>query len=616
MYRYWYVFFLALMFISSTLFGRSSTLPQQIDSLKLKLKELSSCPNSCQKDLIQVYDALNQANVLAFDSRTDSLAKQALAYAMEVDNEELSLSSYHAIAHHGIYTGNYELSIKAAQNGLKLSRATLSSQYPETKFLVAIGLAHTYLERYDEGVGYFLEVIDLVEDKYEADDLRIFPIFRALLNIGTIYIRQNQTQKALGYYEKGLKKLETLVEKYPDDVQVLSMQGSFLGSMGKAYFMMAEDYPKLDSISVDSLLTLAKSHYLLASDLLKQSGHLNNVAVSYHFLGDLYITMDSLDQAELYLLKSVRLRKELELFTTEYIVACKDLGKLYKNKNDYETSLFYLDEAIKMGEEVEAMQMLSEAYKQKADVLRLQGEYQKAYAILEKYTEANVKYQNQEQLNKINELNAKYESDRAEQVRAKEKAIAARIRVLWNAMFFSILMVAVFLTVYFYIQRDKLIVRNRRIGIERRRLKEEVQESKKELDAKSVELTHMAGMLIDRSTILDELKKEIIAFEKTHGISLEPILKSIKINQIVQSDIDRFQKILSEVNQDFFVNLSIAHSNLSAHERRLAALIKLGWASNQIASLEHTSSSTIRTRKSRLKRKLGVDNLERYLASF
>lgn len=126
----------------------------------------------------------------------------------------------------------------------------------------------------------------------------------------------------------------------------------------------------------------------------------------------------------------------------------------------------------------------------------------------------------------------------------------------------------------------------------------------------------MAGMLIDRSTILDELKKEIIAFEKTHGISLEPILKSIKINQIVQSDIDRFQKILSEVNQDFFVNLSIAHSNLSAHERRLAALIKLGWASNQIASLEHTSSSTIRTRKSRLKRKLGVDNLERYLASF
>ena len=93
-------------------------------------------------------------------------------------------------------------------------------------------------------------------------------------------------------------------------------------------------------------------------------------------------------------------------------------------------------------------------------------------------------------------------------------------------------------------------------------------------------------------------------------------MKSIKINQIVQSDIDRFQKILSEVNQDFFVNLSIAHSNLSAHERRLAALIKLGWASNQIASLEHTSSSTIRTRKSRLKRKLGVDNLERYLASF
>lgn len=61
--------------------------------------------------------------------------------------------------------------------------------------------------------------------------------------------------------------------------------------------------------------------------------------------------------------------------------------------------------------------------------------------------------------------------------------------------------------------------------------------------------------------------------------------------------------------------LTQKHPDLSENERRLAAMIRLGWTPSQIASLENTSASTIRTRKSRLKKKLVVAELESYLST-
>lgn len=608
--KFWFIIFWGSILGTLSLSGNNTTLQLKKDSLELKLKELSSCFSSCQEELVLVYDELNQTYIQSFDPRTDSIARLSLAYAEKINNAALKLSAYYAIARHAIYIGRYELSIGFAKKGLELSRKIENTDYPETKFLNTLGLANYYMENYEEGVFYFLEVIDLLESKYDSTDIRIYPIIPAILNIGTTYGRQFQVEKSLEYYYSGLKKLGALQKKYADDNQMMTSQGSLLGSIGKAYFTLAE---RSKGETRDSLLALANKNYFLATQILEASGHSNNLSVSYHFLGDLYTAQDSLDQAEFYLLKAIQIREELSLFNMEYIEICTDLGKLYKNKKDYERSLIYLEEAIQEGTKEGNQQMLAEAYKEKAYVLQLQKKFESAYVALEKYVGINIKFQDKLHLDRINKLNARHESERADQVRQKEEAQATVRRAKILVAFLGTLLILLVLLIYFYYQRLDLQARHRLMKKKGEDLEKAVRESKIALDAKSTELTNMARMMADRSTIVEEVKEKLLAFEKEKGISLGPVLKSIQISQSNLADIDRFQKILNEVSADFFFILQKWHPDLTENERRLAAMIKLGWPSTQIASLEDTSASTVRTRKSRLKKKLEIEDLEDYL---
>jgi DNA-binding NarL/FixJ family response regulator len=107
-------------------------------------------------------------------------------------------------------------------------------------------------------------------------------------------------------------------------------------------------------------------------------------------------------------------------------------------------------------------------------------------------------------------------------------------------------------------------------------------------------------------------------FEKEEGVPLKTLWKKLSIEESAQEDIDKFQVILAEASTDFFYTLGAQFPDLNEGDKRLAAMIGLGWSSSDIAKLENSSSSAIRTRKSRLKKKLQMDadtSLEDFISS-
>jgi hypothetical protein len=117
-----------------------------------------------------------------------------------------------------------------------------------------------------------------------------------------------------------------------------------------------------------------------------------------------------------------------------------------------------------------------------------------------------------------------------------------------------------------------------------------LQDNKREIEFKNKELGTMARRLMDRSSLIEGLKKELKTFEKEEGVPLKTLWKKLNIEESTQEDIDKFQVILAEASTDFFYTLGVQFPDLSEGEKRLAAMISIGWSSADIAKLENSSS--------------------------
>ena len=218
----------------------------------------------------------------------------------------------------------------------------------------------------------------------------------------------------------------------------------------------------------------------------------------------------------------------------------------------------------------------------------------------------------------MNELEARFAIAQENELREKQEAIAEKNRFKRTAIFMiCIFVLSVFLYLT-YLDQARLRAKNKLIKLEGEKLQLELQDNKREIEFKNKELGTMASRLMDRSNLIEDLKEELKTFEKEAGVPLKALWKKLNIQASAQEDIDRFQAILDEASVDFLYHLERQFPDLSASEKRLAAMISIGWSSSDIAKLENSSSSAIRTRKSRLKKKLdlaGKISLEDFLIS-
>ena len=136
------------------------------------------------------------------------------------------------------------------------------------------------------------------------------------------------------------------------------------------------------------------------------------------------------------------------------------------------------------------------------------------------------------------------------------------------------------------------------------------------LNAQALEIGNKASLLNEMRTQMEELEKKSEATSPRDYIHLFKV-----VEQNIRSDEEwaDFKENFEQIYPSFFPNLLQANPDLSAGERRLSVLIRMGMNQKEIADILGIHPDSVKRGRNRLRHKLGLDaaqNLKVYLCEF
>lgn len=149
--------------------------------------------------------------------------------------------------------------------------------------------------------------------------------------------------------------------------------------------------------------------------------------------------------------------------------------------------------------------------------------------------------------------------------------------------------------------------------------------NKKMLETKDQELTESALYLVKSNEFNIDITKKLnilSQFISKENIPaqefLEETIRDLN-NHVNEHSWYRFNLSFAKVHKDFNKNLIDQHPDLTATELKLCAFIRLGMNNKDIASVLNQNPDSVKVSRSRLRKKLGIDqtqNLESFLSGF
>lgn len=145
-----------------------------------------------------------------------------------------------------------------------------------------------------------------------------------------------------------------------------------------------------------------------------------------------------------------------------------------------------------------------------------------------------------------------------------------------------------------------------------------------EIDHKNKELASAAMHLVQKGDLLADIREEVGHLKKgVNGNSSADEFKKIQriLNEenTIDKDWEQFASHFDTVHSDFLRILKLHFPNLSAHELKLCAYLRMNLSSKEIAQLESISVRGVEISRYRLRKKLGIHteiNLFDFLMNF
>lgn len=204
-----------------------------------------------------------------------------------------------------------------------------------------------------------------------------------------------------------------------------------------------------------------------------------------------------------------------------------------------------------------------------------------------------------------------------------------------NYIFFILIMAAYSYAIFMFMKKLKeiiqenavlqsaILIKNKEVYKKDKELiKEKAKRLEQTIEHKNRELLSNALILSQYIESREKLRNSLqILVEKTKPEDSKRLLNIISDLSVTENALNwlEFQKRFEDVHKDFYEKLLIAFPDLSPAEIKLAAFIKLGLSSKEIAALTNTSTGSIEVSRSRLRKKLNLnksDNLTNFLFLF
>ena len=389
-------------------------------------------------------------------------------------------------------------------------------------------------------------------------------------NIGNVYNDLGLYNKAIGYFENGLKKLKLCNNDLIPYIRIHLGLGSVYNSLkrykkAESFFIKAFNESKktkndLIIIPCEVNLIQTKMRYNdyesvipKCKNILKRLNRLKDFHYKPHILSTLglsYMYLKKYKQSEKYFLDHLKMYTKMKS-TEHQALSFKQLGELYYKMKKFDKSLSFFQKSYEIYSRLESIQSHFEIIKYISMVHERKGDESKSLLYYKKYVK---------QIEKNN----------------KEK--------------------------------DKLFKLNKRKIITG--LESEIEQVKREKDILKKQANRNKNLNSQVSLSLltlvnNDFLKKIIKDIESDSISKNKIIQTIKSNISSKINWIDYLKAFEQLNQNFIAELN--KYKLSLTEIKICTFIKIGFDNHQIAGIMHVSLRAIQQNRYRIKKKLKIN---------
>jgi len=344
-------------------------------------------------------------NIAALAANAQNANIDSLKFIIKFNAENTEkIKAYKALANAMIFKDFDECQAAAVAGAALAEKLKDPASAAELKMYT--GLSWYFKGKYDSAAVYYYIAMDILK-KTDA------PLVKAgvLNELGKLYRKTRDLDRSLQMYDEAY----AIYKKLNDD----NGMATILNESG-VVFEYKEDY------------TEAIRRYKSSLAIREKMNDLVGKAYSFNFLGGVYTLQKNFVEAEKYLLQALELRKALK---DSFAIALGygDLGYMYKEQGLYAKAIeqYDLSNAIAIKMRFKDLQLSN--YKELAVIAEKKGDLGASLDYYKKQSALKDSIYSGDKLKQIEELNAKYQTEKKEQqLRLQEAEITQKNYLLWG----------------------------------------------------------------------------------------------------------------------------------------------------------------------------------------
>ena len=431
----------------------------------------------------------------------------------------------------------YEISLKTANYRIQ---SDISNQ---------IGYNYYFLSDFNHSVEFFLKTLKICELQGNKSG-----IAGCHNNIGSIYLELEDTVNALHHHLLALSIRKEINKNDEESKNAIAMS---YGNVGKTYFL-ASNYTK------------AMEYYNLCLAISKEVGNKKREALMLNNIGSILAEQQQYDAALPYFLNALNLYKEID--SPENIALClNNIAEIYFRKKDYTNSIENYKAALVISENNSSLSDMKTSYDGLRNCYVAVGDYKLAHDYLSKSVLIKDSIFNEENSSQINELLAKFDSDKKEQeikILQKDKEMSSWLR---NSLIVGSLLL-VFLAISLYSRNKVKQKANSELSLKNRN----IEEQKQIVEYQKLALEVHQKEIVDSINYAKRIQYALLANEDLLSKNLDSHFVLFKPKDIVSGDF----YWAAEHNNSFYI--AVCDSTGHGVPGAFMSLLSIGFLSEAI----------------------------------
>jgi tetratricopeptide (TPR) repeat protein len=447
-----------------------------------------------------------------------------------------------------------------------------------------LGIYYRSKGMYDLAIDYFFNSLEIMENINDRNG-----IARCYNLIGIVYYYIGNYRLSLEYYNKAVGiNLEQKDKKW--------MAGNY-NNIGMIYEKIKE-------------YNLALEYYFKSLETNIELNNKNWIANNYGNIGSLYQQMGNPKSLE-YFFKRLQLNEELRdlsgIAQSEFLI-----GKYYNSQQKYTEAISFLTKSYYLSDSIGNLYQTNNIAGELSNAYAGTGNYKEAYNYHKIHKNLNDSLNFEENSQKLTRLEMQH--------RFRKDLELTELKYQKTELFYTAIAVLLGLLILIsvlFIGRQR--AKAQQHDLQQKKLQLENNLLREELQFKDKTFQDNVKYLLTKNDLINKVSERLISekhlFKKENQKIIEDVILELQSNK--EGDVlEEFETRFKQVHTEFYEKLNQIAPDLSATEKKLCAFIKLKMSTKDISSITGHSINSIETSRTRLRKKLKIQEKDVSLQEF